>query len=437
MGKERYASETRLYMGPWYRRSPYFEATVRAGCQAYDVYNHTLLPGYYRDPNEEYEALLSSVVVWDVGAERTVEVSGPDADRLIDMLTCRDLTKCAVKQGKYMLVTAADGGIVNDPVLLHVAENRWWMQLADSDAGLYALGVATGARPGRGGLNPRRASDAGAGPEGGGDPGEARRSRHLRHQVLLGRVDGDPRDPGADQPHGVHGAAGIRGQLPGFLHRRRSVERGPRGRRGVRRDGGRPEHGAPGRGRDDELRLRHDPREQPVPAHGPGAFGRGAAAGLLRQGGARADSSRGRRPKARGDRVRGRALRHRSRRLLAGSSRRPGDRQGHRSRVVASAQAEHRLRVGAHRRCPIRGTGSTSSPSTGTWSARPRPSPSSTPGRRRRRRRCPSPANSRARSGGPRPRGRSAPHRRPPEGPGPGPASPRAARRSASGRDET
>ncbi len=142
MGKERYASETLLYMGPWYRRSSYFEATVRAGCQAYDVYNHTLLPGYYRDPNDEYEALLSSVVVWDVGAERTVEVIGPDADRLIDMLTCRDLTKCAVKQGKYMLVTSADGGIVNDPVLLHVAENRWWMQLADSDAGLYALGVA-------------------------------------------------------------------------------------------------------------------------------------------------------------------------------------------------------------------------------------------------------------------------------------------------------
>ncbi|MGZ8596441.1 MAG: glycine cleavage T C-terminal barrel domain-containing protein, partial [Actinomycetota bacterium] len=60
---------------------------------------------------------------------------------LIDMITCRDLTKCAVKQGKYMLVTAPDGGIVNDPVLLHVDENVWWMQLADSDAGLYALGV--------------------------------------------------------------------------------------------------------------------------------------------------------------------------------------------------------------------------------------------------------------------------------------------------------
>ncbi len=132
-----------IYFGPWYRRSPFFEATRRAGCTAYDVYNHMLLPAYYDDPEVEYRALLEDVVVWDVAVERTVEIAGPDADRLVDMLTCRDLTRCAVKQGKYMIVTAPDGGIVNDPVLLHVGERRWWMQLADSDAGLYALGVAT------------------------------------------------------------------------------------------------------------------------------------------------------------------------------------------------------------------------------------------------------------------------------------------------------
>jgi aminomethyltransferase len=80
--------------------------------------------------------------MWDVGVERTVQVAGPDADRLIDMITCRDLSTCAVKQGKYIIVTSPDGGIVNDPVLLHVAEDTWWMQLADSDAGLYAMGVA-------------------------------------------------------------------------------------------------------------------------------------------------------------------------------------------------------------------------------------------------------------------------------------------------------
>jgi aminomethyltransferase len=142
---EMLAKSATLYFGPWYRQSPFFKATLRAGCTAYDVYNHMYLPGYYDDPEVEYWLLANGVTMWDVGVERTVEVSGPDADRLIDMITCRDLTKCAIKQGKYMLVTAPDGSIVNDPVLLHVSENRWWMQLADSDAGLYALGVAAAA----------------------------------------------------------------------------------------------------------------------------------------------------------------------------------------------------------------------------------------------------------------------------------------------------
>ena len=131
-----------LYFGPWYRQSPFFNATRRAGCTSYDIYNHMYLPAYYDDPEVEYWVLANGVTMWDVGVERTIEVSGPDADTLIDMITCRDLSKCAVKQGKYMLVIGPDGSIVNDPVLLHVAENRWWMQLADSDAGLYALGVA-------------------------------------------------------------------------------------------------------------------------------------------------------------------------------------------------------------------------------------------------------------------------------------------------------
>ena len=131
-----------LYFGPWYRRSPYFDATRRAGCTAYDIYNHMYLPGYYADPSEEYWALLNGVTVWDVAVERIVEISGPDASAFTNSLTCRDLTKCAVGQGKYVLITAEDGGIVNDPVLLRVEENRWWLALADSDAGLWARGVA-------------------------------------------------------------------------------------------------------------------------------------------------------------------------------------------------------------------------------------------------------------------------------------------------------
>lgn len=138
------ATTTNLYVGPWYRRSPFYEATLRDGCRAFDVYNHMLLPSYFDDPEVEYWALVNDVTLWDVAAERTVEVSGPDADRLMDLLTCRDLTRCAVGQGRYAPILAPDGGIVNDPVVLHMGEGRWWMQLADSDAGLYALGVATG-----------------------------------------------------------------------------------------------------------------------------------------------------------------------------------------------------------------------------------------------------------------------------------------------------
>jgi aminomethyltransferase len=135
------ASST-LYFGPWYRRSPFFEKTLAAGCSAYDIYNHMYLPGYYGDPVEEYWALLNGVTLWDVGVERIVEITGPDSSAFVNSLTCRDLTKCAVGQGKYVLITADDGGIVNDPVLLRVEENRWWLALADSDAGLWARGVA-------------------------------------------------------------------------------------------------------------------------------------------------------------------------------------------------------------------------------------------------------------------------------------------------------
>ncbi|MEP6477347.1 MAG: glycine cleavage T C-terminal barrel domain-containing protein [Actinomycetota bacterium] len=134
-----------LYFGPWYRASPFFEATRRAGCTSYDIYNHMYLPAFYDDPETEYWALENGVTMWDVGVERTVEIAGPDADRLIDSITCRDLTTCAVNQAKYMLITAPDGSIVNDPVLLHVGKDRWWMQLADSDAHLYAMGVGAAA----------------------------------------------------------------------------------------------------------------------------------------------------------------------------------------------------------------------------------------------------------------------------------------------------
>ena len=136
---------TTLNPGPWYRTSPFHAATRRAGCSAYDIYQHMYHPNTYGDPVEEYWSLVNDVTLWDVSVERIVEITGPDASAFTDLLTCRDLTTCEVKQCKYALITAPDGGIVNDPVLLRVEKDRWWLALADSDAGLYAMGVAANA----------------------------------------------------------------------------------------------------------------------------------------------------------------------------------------------------------------------------------------------------------------------------------------------------
>jgi len=127
------------------RRSPFFEATQRYGAQGFTTYNHTLFPIRFDDFEAEYWHLLDHVTLWDVAVERNVEVSGPDGFRFAQLLTCRDLSRCAVGQGKYVLITAPDGGIVNDPVMLRLGENRFWFALADSDVLLYARGLAANA----------------------------------------------------------------------------------------------------------------------------------------------------------------------------------------------------------------------------------------------------------------------------------------------------
>jgi glycine cleavage system aminomethyltransferase T len=126
------------------RKSPFFAASRRHGVAMYSVYNHTYHPRHYGDPVAEYWQLLEGVTLWDVGVERQVEISGPDAFALTNMLVARDLAKCEVGQCKYVFVTAPDGGIINDPVLLRLGENHFWLSLADSDVLLWALGVAHG-----------------------------------------------------------------------------------------------------------------------------------------------------------------------------------------------------------------------------------------------------------------------------------------------------
>ncbi len=85
---------------------------------------------------------MNGVTLWDVGVEKQIQIKGPDAFDLTNMIVPRDLHKCAVDQCKYVFISAPDGGILNDPVLLRVAEDEFWLSLADSDVNLYALGIA-------------------------------------------------------------------------------------------------------------------------------------------------------------------------------------------------------------------------------------------------------------------------------------------------------
>jgi aminomethyltransferase len=127
------------------KRSPFYEAEQRYSPRGYTVYNHTLFPTNFDDFDAEYWHLLNHVTLWDVAVERNVEISGRDGFRFAQLLTCRDLSTCAVGQGKYVLITAPDGGILNDPVMLRLEENRFWFALADSDVLLYAKGLAANA----------------------------------------------------------------------------------------------------------------------------------------------------------------------------------------------------------------------------------------------------------------------------------------------------
>ncbi len=128
--------------GTQIRKSPYFDATVRWGAKGFSVYNHMYIPRDFGDPEQNFWNLVNDAILCDVAVERQVEITGPDAAKFTQMLTCRDLSKMAVGQCKYILITNADGGILNDPILLRLAENHFWISLADSDILLWAQGVA-------------------------------------------------------------------------------------------------------------------------------------------------------------------------------------------------------------------------------------------------------------------------------------------------------
>lgn len=126
---------------PNIRQSVYFDATVADGVKSFGVYNHMLIPCHFGDIDAEYEKLMTGVVMWDVAVQRQVQMKGPDAARLAQYLTPRSLKNTTIGQGRYVPICDHDGIMINDPVLLQISEDCFWLSVADSDLHLWAAAI--------------------------------------------------------------------------------------------------------------------------------------------------------------------------------------------------------------------------------------------------------------------------------------------------------
>ena len=126
------------------RKTPFSARVEAAGVKGYTVYNHMLLATFFESNEADYWSLCRDVQVWDVSCERQIEVSGPDSERLIQLMTPRDISKAVIGQGLYAPLCDESGALINDPVLIKFAHDNWWISIADSDVRLWARGLARG-----------------------------------------------------------------------------------------------------------------------------------------------------------------------------------------------------------------------------------------------------------------------------------------------------
>jgi len=128
--------------GTQIRKSPFFDATVKWGAKDFSVYNHMYIPRDFGNPEQNFWNLINDAILCDVAVERQVQVKGPDASKFVQMMTPRDLSTMQVGQCKYVILINQNGGVLNDPILLKVSEDKYWFSLADSDILLWAQGLA-------------------------------------------------------------------------------------------------------------------------------------------------------------------------------------------------------------------------------------------------------------------------------------------------------
>jgi glycine cleavage system aminomethyltransferase T len=131
-----------ISIGPRVRKSPFFDATVRYGADTFTVYNHTYMPTSYGDNVRDYWSLVNDVTLWDTTCQKQIQVTGPDAPKLVELLSPRDMSGCEVGMCQYILLTDENGGIVNDAVMLRVEENMYWISPGDGDVYWWIKGVA-------------------------------------------------------------------------------------------------------------------------------------------------------------------------------------------------------------------------------------------------------------------------------------------------------
>ncbi|MDC1110531.1 glycine cleavage T C-terminal barrel domain-containing protein [Gammaproteobacteria bacterium] len=134
----------KVVFSPRVRKSPFFQSTIKHGAKAFTVYNHMYLPVSFENTIADYNNLLQGVQLWDVGVERQVQIKGPDAASLIQFLTPRNIKKCSVGQAMYAPLLDFQGGFLNDPVMLKLAEDFYWLSIADGDSLLWVEAIAKG-----------------------------------------------------------------------------------------------------------------------------------------------------------------------------------------------------------------------------------------------------------------------------------------------------
>ncbi len=134
-----------LNMSRRIRRTPYTDRVEQAGVRGFSVVNHMLLPKAFGPTVEEdYWHLREHVQIWDVSVQRQVQITGPDAAALVQWMTPRNIAKAKIGDCFYVPIIDANGGLINDPVMLKLAEDQFWLSIADSDVLLYAMGLALG-----------------------------------------------------------------------------------------------------------------------------------------------------------------------------------------------------------------------------------------------------------------------------------------------------